>query len=113
MLTPQEIGSVTRDFENSALGQCYAAFDEKVLNPKLENFNEIRKNHYVFNSLDNSSHICTLAVPVWNFENRVVGVLVASDLASETTNREELAREFIQIAERISHKLGYRGNFND
>jgi len=113
IVTPQEIGSISRDFENSAIGQCYAVFDKKVLNENIENFEQIKKNKYVYSSLDHTSHICTLAVPVWNFENRVVGVIVASDLASEETNRELLAREFVQIAQRISHKLGYMGNFNE
>ncbi len=113
VVTPQEIGSVSRDFENSALGKCYAVFDKKVENVDVEGYQEIKSNKYVYSSLDNASHICTLAVPVYNFENRVVGVLVASDLATEETNRELLAKEFVQIAERISHKLGYIGTFNE
>lgn len=113
IVTPEEIGSVSRDFENGPIGKCYAAFDKKVLNVNLPNFQEIRKDRHVFSSLSDTSHICTLAVPVWNFENRVCGVIVASDLANGGSGREEIAGEFIHISERISRKLGYLGEFND
>lgn len=113
IVTPQEIGSVSRDFENTPIGQCYAVFDRSVRNPKLPHFEEIKKSRYIYSNLDDNSHICTLAAPVWNFENRVVGVIVASDLASEGVERESIAKEFTLIAERISRKLGYLGEFND
>jgi DNA-binding IclR family transcriptional regulator len=113
VITPQEIGTISRDFENSALGKCYAVFDKHVLNESLENYQEIKQNKYVYTRLNQTSHICSLAVPVWNFENRVVGVLVASSLATETEHQEEIAKEFVQISRRISHKLGYMGSFNE
>lgn len=113
IVTPQEIGSVSRDFENSPIGQCYAVFDKTVRNTNLPHFNEIKKARYIFSSLDDNSHICTLAAPVWNFESRVVGVIVASDLAGDGSERESVAKEFVSIAERISRKLGYLGDFNE
>lgn len=113
IVTPQEIGSVSRDFENTPIGQCYAVFDRNVRNYKLPHFEEIKKARYIYSNLDDNSHICTLAAPVWNFENRVVGVIVASDLAGEGIDRESIAKEFTSIAERISRKLGYLGDFND
>lgn len=113
IVTPQEIGSVSRDFENTPIGQCYAVFDRNVRNYQLPRFEEIKKARYIYSNLDDNSHICTLAAPVWNFENRVVGVIVASDLAGEGTERESIAKEFTSIAERISRKLGYLGDFND
>jgi DNA-binding IclR family transcriptional regulator len=113
VITPQEIGSSSTDFEESALGKCYAVFDKHVLNETLEDFVEIKKNKYVYSDLNHTSHICSLAVPVWNFENRVVGVLVASSLASESDHSVKIAKEFVQIAKRISQKLGYMGNFNE
>ncbi|MBE0700598.1 MAG: helix-turn-helix domain-containing protein [Acholeplasmataceae bacterium] len=113
IVTPQEIGSISRDFENGPIGQCYAVFDKVVINKDISNYDTIRKQRHIYSSIEDSSHICTLATPVWNFENRVVGVLIASDLAQETTRREVIAKEFIQIAERISRKLGYLGDFNE
>lgn len=113
IVTPQEIGSVSRDFENTPIGQCYAVFDKNVRNENIPRFDEIKKMRYIYSSLDDNSHICTLAAPVWNFENRVVGVIVASDLASEISERESIAKEFTGIAEHISRRLGYLGDFND
>jgi len=112
IVTPQEIGTVSRDFFEGPIGKCYAAFDKGVLNQQIKDYEQIRKDRYCFSNLEDNSHICTLAAPVWNFENRVVGVIVASDLATDGARREPLAKEFKDIAERISRKLGYLGNFN-
>ncbi len=112
IVTREEIGTALHDFQSDPIGQCYSVFDAKVQNRNLPNFDKIKLDRHVFSSLENGNHICTLAVPVWNFENRVCGVLVASALAEESTNREILAKEFIEIAERISRKLGYLGDFN-
>jgi IclR family transcriptional regulator, KDG regulon repressor len=113
IVTPQEIGTVSRDFIQGPIGKSYAAFDKAVINRELPEIEQIRKNRYVYSDIENNSHICTLAAPVWNFENRVVGVIVASDLASDGLKRDQVAKEFVQIAERISRKLGYLGDFND
>lgn len=113
IITPQEIGSVSRDFEKSPLGQCYAAFDIKVINQALPHFDQIRRRRYTESNLEDSSHISTLAVPVWNFENRVCGVLLTSELAGDHSNRKDVVMDFVSIAERISRKLGYMGDFND
>ncbi len=113
ILTREEIGSVIRDFENNPIGQCYTAYDKSSPNYQLETYQRIRNVRHVFSKLEDANHICTLAVPVWNFENRICGVLVASALAEESTNRKELAHELIDISETISRKLGYLGNFNE
>jgi IclR family transcriptional regulator, KDG regulon repressor len=112
IVTPQEIGSVSRDFEVNPIGKCYAVFDHVIQNKNIPGFEELKKARHVFNSLDDNSHICTIAAPVWNFENRVCGVIVASDLLTDGSRREDIAKEFVQIAERISRRLGYMGNFN-
>lgn len=112
VVTPEVIGSMTRDFECSAIGKCYAVFDQKVLNTELKGYDEIKKNGYVFSHLDESAHLNTIATPVYNFENRVVGVISAKDLAVDDDNQEKLSKEFVEIAQRISRKLGYIGNFN-
>lgn len=113
IVTPEEIGSVSRDFEHSPIGKCYAAFDKKVQNPALPDFAKIREERHVWSNPADVSHILTVAVPVWNFENRVCGVIVASDLANGDTDKEEIAAEFVRIAERISRKLGYLGDYDD
>ncbi len=113
IVTPQEIGSSSRDFEISPIGQCYAVFDKVVRNVNIPFYAEKKKARHIFSSVEDNSHICTLAAPVWNFENRVVGVIVASDLQTEGIKRDVLGREFVAIAERISRKLGYQGDFNE
>ncbi len=113
IITPQEIGSISRDFEKTPLGQAYAVFDKKVLNPNLPHFDQIKRKRYTESNLEDSSHISTLAAPVWNFENRVCGVLVTSELATDHASRKEVVEDFVHIAEKISRKLGYIGDFNE
>ncbi len=113
IITPQEIGSVSRDFKNDVIGQCYAAFDKKVKNPDIENFDKIRKDRFILNNNQDASHICTIAVPVWNFENRVCGVLAASALHEDATDKDLVTSELLDISEKISRKLGYLGDFSD
>lgn len=113
IITPQEIGSTSRDFEKSPLGKAYAVFDRKVLNPHIPHYEQIKKRRYTVSNLEDSSHISSIATPVWNFEDRVCGVLITSELASEYGNRKEVIQDFVHIAERISRKLGYMGDFNE
>jgi DNA-binding IclR family transcriptional regulator len=110
---PEEIGSVSRDFENSPVGRCYSVFDKKIANPSLPHYADYLAARYVACDSDDGGHVCTFAVPVWNFENRVCGVISASSLAYDGADRENAARELVQIAERISRKLGYFGNFHE
>jgi IclR family transcriptional regulator, KDG regulon repressor len=112
VMTPQEIGTATHDFTNSVVGQCYLSFDQKVLDRNLPDFDENRRKRYLFANDRNSPHIVTLAAPVYNFENRVVGVIAACDLASIETDREALAEEFVSISENISRKLGFIADFS-
>lgn len=113
IITPQEIGTATRDFESDAVGKCYAVFDKKMLNKDLPDFDKIKKHRYVFSNNHNANHICTIAVPVWNFENRVCGVLAASSLQEDYGDCKNQGKELVAIAERISRKLGYLGDFNE
>jgi DNA-binding IclR family transcriptional regulator len=113
VITPQEIGSVTRDFKEDIIGKCFSVFDKKVRDTSIANFENIRKNRFILSNNQEATHICTVAVPVWNFENRVCGVLVASALQEENTNRELITNELVDISEQISRKLGYLGDFND
>lgn len=113
IITPQEIGSISTDFKLDAIGKCYSVFDKKVRDKTIPDFEEIKRNRYLFNNNSNANHICTIAVPVWNFEKRVCGVLAASALQEDSTDRELISKELVQIAEKISRKLGYLGDFSD
>ncbi|MCK7488628.1 MAG: hypothetical protein MZU97_26375 [Bacillus subtilis] len=50
-------------------------------------------------------------MPVYNFENRVCGVLVASDLADPSCDRQTMARDFVHISELISRQAWLFGTF--
>jgi DNA-binding IclR family transcriptional regulator len=113
IITREEIGTVLRDFEHNPIGQCFSVFDKKVENQRLAEYAQIKSDRHAFSKPENGNHICTLATPVWNFENRVCGVLVASGLQEEHIDRAKLANELITIAENISRKLGYLGDFSD
>ena len=113
ILTQQEIGSVYTDFILDPIGRCYSVFDKKVLNPNIPHFDTIKQDHYVISNAEDLGHICTIASPVYNFENRVCGVVAASDLADSTCDRDSMAVEFKKIAQTISRRLGYMGPFHD
>ena len=57
--------------------------------------------------------MCSYAVPVYNFENKVVGVLSASRVIENETEEDikEQIVEFIEVARYVSIKQGYKGDF--
>lgn len=113
IITPQEIGSVSTDFKEDIIGKCYAVFDKKVRNKNLPDFEEIKEQRYLVSNNHSANHISTVAVPVWNFEKRVCGVLVASALQEESADKLSTIMELVDISEHISRKLGYLGDFSD
>lgn len=113
VITPQEIGTTTRDFDDSALGQCYRAFDQQVKNDDLPHIAQIRQRLYTESKMTDGSYIKNIAVPVWNFENRVVGVIMSSKLSSLYQDQKQMTIDLVKLAKRISRKQGYTGNFDD
>lgn len=71
-----------------------------------------RTQKYIYDNGSIDRYICELAVPVYNFENKVTGVISATRLAfesgSETEDEKEYVSDFLGIAETISHKQGYK-----
>lgn len=112
IMTPEEIGSTLYDFDSNSIGIGYSVFDEKVMNKEIPNFDKISKQGYYLGKDPHNSHICSLVVPVLNFENRVVGLMVAAELSIDECDLGESRYEFIEIAKHVSRKLGYIGNFN-
>ncbi|MCF7933053.1 MAG: helix-turn-helix domain-containing protein [Acholeplasmataceae bacterium] len=113
VVTQEEIGTIIHDFKHTTVGQCYAIFDKKVQDPTIPDFDVIKDRRYHTSEDSNGSHISTLTAPVYNFENRVCGVLAASDLAQFTHEQSSMVKDFVRIAENISRKLGYLGDFRD
>ena len=74
---------------------------------------QIEKNRNVGYILDNGiceSFVCNLAVPVYNFEKKMTGVIYATRLMFDE-NSEDLdvyLKDFLEIASIISSKQGYK-----
>ncbi len=78
---------------------------------EIENkINTYKKLGYVIDNGKTDSLVCDLAVPVFNFENKVTGVIYATRLiTADAPNLNEYIKEFIEIAKTISIKQGYGG----
>ena len=111
IITPEEIGTINQNFNNNCVGLCYSTFDLKDNN--TNSFDKIKKNGYVTSETTNGVYIYSIAVPIYNFENRVCGVVCSSDLVNGNENDQTAINEFVSIGRSISVKLGYLGNFND
>jgi len=104
---PEEVGTITSDFGSSAAGQCYRHFDTTLgPSPEQDGSLHIHDDCVVIHDRDNPS-IVNIACPVRNFENRVVGVLIASDFAPDGEGLETVTTSLSNIASRTSRKLGY------
>lgn len=81
-------------------------------NKIIELVKEYRTQKYIFDNGTIDHFICELAVPVYNFENKVTGIISATRLifecGIETENEKEYISDFLKIAETISHKQGYK-----
>lgn len=106
---PVEIGSMTHDFEHDIVGLCYKTFD-RHFNGSKNPEEVLLKKRFVQSETQDNSHVYTIAIPVWNFENRCVGVLSASDLAGDDAKSEQMIKDFISIATEVSRKLGFIKN---
>ena len=76
----------------------------------LEKIDEYRKEGYILDNGITDSFVCNLAVPVYNFEKKMTGVIYATRLMFEE-NSEDLGsylRDFLEIATIISMKQGYK-----
>ena len=73
---------------------------------------EYRTQKYIYDNGSIDRYICELAAPVYNFENKVTGVISATRLIFECEIEADVEKdyisEFLKIAETISHKQGYK-----
>jgi len=70
-----------------------------------------RKLGYVLKNGELDPFTCELAIPVYNFENKAVGVISATKLIFQENQLAETKayiEKFMKIAEAISYKQGYR-----
>lgn len=108
IITETNVGNIFYSLDEEIAGLCYQTFDERInLNGKKPNTPFIEK---ISGSTD---HIQSIAVPIRNFENRMVGALIASDLASQNGVDKSVIKELLIIREKISRSLGFRGEFTE
>lgn len=118
-LNPHPVGSNYKLYE-SLPGRVFLSYVQKE--EKEEAFEEIPE-HAIDKVLKSSASIKAkgfalerdtefeviykIAVPVFNFENKIVGVAGFSQLRSNSEGLDELVEEFINIGKYISKKQGY------
>jgi DNA-binding IclR family transcriptional regulator len=103
----EEIGSILPLSNNNLTCLAYRYFDHRIKDISLNHFESINQRQYLMTSEDHENHECTIASPIYNFENRVVGVMTTYDFLDDKDDRINIANHFTQIAKGISKKLGY------
>lgn len=111
-------------------GKCYLAFEdnksdeelsESILNQyykgkKNDEYNTLmdvilssRKNNYLLDNGITEKFVFAIAFPIFNFENKMVGVISACRLIREKDELviEDQIKDLNEISQRISHYLGY------
>ena len=119
----QDIGA-TFAFTDNIVGKTFIAYmspekqEQIILNYKdsialVDELRSIRNNKYAIDNGVGRSYMCTYAVPVHNFENKVVGVLSASRVIENETEEDikEEIKGLVETAEYVSIKQGYKGDF--
>lgn len=108
----QQIGTVVYDLENDPCGMAYLLFDVK--DPKIiEKHKDAYQNGYYEAYSNGNVEIQAVSVPVYNFENRVCGVLMTVDFLEKNEDTyNEMVQELVRIARITSKRLGYMGDFN-
>lgn len=109
-------------FHSTAIGKAFLAFDNFPMPDKLVSYTKntitdinklnfelemIKQNGYSVENSETEEHIKGFAIPIYNFEKRVCGVISAYGLSYELSNIDELVKEFKNLAIQISRKLGY------
>lgn len=128
-ITTQDVGTSIEHFHSTAIGKAYLAFDEyckgiiqelpqelPTLTPYTVSYKsdlmaelkQIQAQGYALNIRESETHMSSIAVPIYNFENRVCGVICSSGLYEEHEDVDALGKELVSIGAEISRKLGYK-----
>ncbi|HHW79713.1 MAG TPA: helix-turn-helix domain-containing protein [Acholeplasmataceae bacterium] len=107
IITETDVGSIFHGLDKEIAGQCYLTYDKQL-------GGNIKPNgEYISQLSGSNNHIQNIAVPIKNFENRVVAALVASDLSTSERDVKEVAKELLDVRKQISRALGYFGSFGE
>lgn len=88
-------------------------YTEKELNDILEEVEKIKKDGYIIDNGQSKGYMCVYAIPVFNFENKMVGVLSALR-AKDTETKKDVKMQMsslLEIGDYVSKKQGYKGDF--
>lgn len=107
IITETDVGSIFYGLDQEIAGMCFERCDFK---PDSKNGDKVTHIETLSGSND---HIQNIAVSVKNFENRVVGVIIASDLYSPDADISDVLNKLFEVREKISRGLGYLGDFDD
>lgn len=108
--TTQQEGSVIYDLESDPAGLAYLIFEDD--NKTLKQQYNVINNHLEV-SQTGPIDINFIACPVYNFENRICGVIVAADiLIDDKEKHQEMVKDFLNIAKNSSRRLGFMGEYH-
>lgn len=107
IMTETDVGSIFDGLDKEIAGICFEKCDRQV------NLNNNPSGKYIENLSGSNNHIQNIAVAVKNFENRVVGVVIASDLYSPGVDISSVVNDLLEVGKNISRGLGYLGGFNE
>lgn len=116
----QELGAQVK-LNEDVCGKVFLAYlDKNSLSKKLEQLGlqddfkiieelqQILKNGYGFDDNVSSKYIYSIAVPIFNFENKCIGVITSTSLKTTKNDVDEQIKNLMLIANKVSKILGYR-----
>lgn len=108
--TSQLEGSVIYELENDPAGLAFLIFEDN--NQTLKKKYNV-ENNYLEMRQEGAINISSIASPVYNFENKICGVIVAADIMIEDQEKhKEMVKEFLSVAENASRRLGFMGVYH-
>ena len=119
VITP-ELGDQVKLNEN-VCGKVFLAYlDDEHRNEKLvklgvekdkkllKEIEDIKQKGYALDNNVESEYIYSIAVPVFNFENKSIGVITATSLKNADNNINDQIANLVNISKTVSRILGYR-----
>lgn len=108
--TSQQEGSVIYDLKSDPAGLAYLIFEDE--NQALKQQYNVVNNHLEM-SQNGAINVNFVASPVYNFENRICGVIVAADIRLDDKDKhQEMVKTFLNIAKNASRRLGFMGEYH-
>lgn len=88
----------------------YSGVENSFYKKLVSDIEKIQKCGYGLDNGDTSSYLCSIALPVFNMDNKVSGVIKASRIIEKETEAdiEKEISELKEIAEYVSRKQGYK-----